>query len=240
LEFRFRVAIILVLYLIGFNPLWVRTATRFSANSSRLWSWLALRLAETNLLSLGNAYLAVTVVAVALATAGALLRIWGTAYLGHSIMRNPAMQSGTVIASGPYRHLRNPLYLGMLLTSCAVAVLMPTAGALVFIPAMLIFTLRLIGAEEAFLTGELGDTYLKYRNSVPSIVPRMNSQMPASTAKPRWLQGLTAEVFPAGTAICFAALAWSYDADLLARSILVCFGLHLIARAIFRPASDAS
>ncbi len=237
-EFRFRVAIIVALYLIGFNPLWARAGG--GTNSSRLWSWLALRLAQSNLLSLGNAYLTVTVLAVAMAILGAGLRLWGTAYLGHSVMRNPTMQAGTVMASGPYRYVRNPLYIGMLLTSFAVAVLMPAAGALVFIVAMLIFTLRLIGGEEAYLASELGESYLEYRKAVPSVFPKLRSPLPVSTARPRWAQSLLAEVFPVGTAICFAAVAWSYDADLLTRCILVCFGLHLIARALTRPGKDVA
>ncbi len=239
-EFRFRVAIICTLYFVGFYAPWERLGARANPNPPRLWSWLAIMGARTNLLSVGNAYLAVTIGAVALAILGAWLRLWGTAYLGHFVMRNPAMQAGSVMASGPYRHMRNPLYVGMLLNSFAVSILMPTTGALFFLVGMTAFTLRLIGGEEAFLAGELGQDYAEYRNAVPSIVPSLRSRLAASTAKPRWAQSLFAEIYPVGAAVCFVALAWGYDADLLTRCVLVCFGVSLVVRALISPPTDAA
>jgi len=230
-EFRFRVAIICALYFLGFFAPWERFGEGANANPVRLWSWLALTVARTNLLSVGNAYLVVTVVAVVLAILGAAFRVWGTAYLGHFVMRNPAMQAGSVMASGPYRYLRNPLYVGMVLNSIAVSVLMPTTGALFFLVGFTLFTWRLIGGEEAFLTGELGEAYLEYRRAVPSLLPRWGLGLPISTVRPRWMQSLLAEVYPVGTAVCFAVLAWGYDADLLSRCVIVCFGASLVVRA---------
>ncbi len=230
-EFRFRVAIICTLYFLGFFAPWERLGVDANPNPPRLWSWLALEAARTGLLSVVNAYLAITVAAVALAILGALLRVWGTAYLGHFVMRNPAMQAAAVMASGPYRHLRNPLYVGMILNSIAVATLMPTSGAALFLAGMILFTLRLIGGEESFLGAQLGEAYAEYRKAIPSIIPSLKSRVAASTVKPRWLQSLLAEIYPVGTAVCFAAIAWSYDADLLTRCVLVCFGLSLVVRA---------
>ncbi len=238
-EFRFRAFIVIALYLLGFYAPWERYGTSGNSSPTRLWSWLAIEAARSNLLSVGGAYLVVTLIAVALAIAGASLRVWGTAYLGGAVMRNPAMQAGAVLAAGPYRHLRNPLYLGMLLTSFAVAVLMPASGALLFVIAITGFTLRLISGEEGFLTGKLGQTYVDYRSAVPALLPRLRSRLPIPTEKARWGQSLLAELYPVGTAACFAVLAWSYDANLLTRCILICFGLHLIARAIVRPKSAA-
>lgn len=231
-EFRFRVWIICGLYFVGFFAPWERLGAGANPNPVRLWSWLSIEWARTGLLSVGSAYLAITIAAVALAVAGAVLRVWGTAFLGHFVMRNRAMQAGAVMASGPYRYLRNPLYLGMVLTSMAVAMLMPASGALFFLVGMIVFTIRLIGGEEAFLAGQLGEDYSEYCKMVPSILPSWRSRIAASTIKPRWMQSLLAEVYPVGTAGCFAVLAWSYDADLLTRGVLVCFGLSLVARAV--------
>jgi protein-S-isoprenylcysteine O-methyltransferase Ste14 len=237
-EFRFRVITISALYFLGFFAPWERFAPNAPANLPRLWSWLALELARTNLLSVGNAYLAITALAVALAIAGAILRVWGTAYLGHGVMRNAAMQAGTVMASGPYRHLRNPLYLGMLLASAAISILMPTTGALLFLVGILVFTLRLIGGEEAFLSAQLGDAYLDYRKAVPSILPSLRPRLAAATVKPRWGQALLAELFWIGTAACFSVVAWSYEADLLSRCVLVCFGAALVVHALIGSRSS--
>ncbi len=231
-EFRFRVIFITALYFLGFWTPWESPGPRGSPNPMRLWSWLAIEAARTSLVATSVAYLAITFAAVMLAVAGAWLRVWGTAYLGHSVMRNRTMQAGAVMAAGPYRHLRNPLYVGLLLNSFAVSILMPVTGAVFFLVGITVFTVRLIGAEEAFLIGQLGEDYAEYRKAVPSILPSLKSRLGASAAKPRWLQSLLAEVYPVGTAVCFAVLAWSYDADLLTRCVIVCFGVSLVFRAL--------
>jgi protein-S-isoprenylcysteine O-methyltransferase Ste14 len=244
LEFRFRMAIICTLYFLGFYAPWERMGPSGTPNPTRLWSWLAIEAARTGLVSTNAAYISITAVAVVLALAGAWLRVWGTAYLGQFVMRNKTMQAGGVMASGPYRHLRNPLYLGMLLTSFAVAILMPTTGAVLFLAGMTVFALRLIGGEESFLGVQLGEDYAEYRRAVPSIFPSFRSRLAPSTARPRWLQSLLAEVYPVGTAVCFVVVAWSYDADWLTRCVLVCFGASLVVRALTgwraEPAAEAS
>jgi hypothetical protein len=128
--------------------------------------------------------------------------------------------------------LRNPLYLGMLLTSFAIAALMPASGALVFVLAMLLLTLRLIGGEEAFLASQLGEAYSDYRKTVPSLLPSLRPRLVASKARPRWLQGVVSECFPVSAAACFVVLAWKYDASLLTRCVLVCFGGSLVVHGL--------
>jgi len=57
---------------------------------------------------------------------------------------------------GPYRHLRNPLYLGAWVNTLAVALLMPASGAVFTIVLIVLFQMRLILAEESFLGGKQG------------------------------------------------------------------------------------
>ncbi len=111
-EFRFRLAIGTAIYVIGFWAPWLRFGPSTEANPTRLWSWLPVELARTGVFSVQVAYLAITKFAVVLAVVGAALRFWGTAYLGRSVVFE-AMQAGEVVAAGPYRYVRNPLYLGM-------------------------------------------------------------------------------------------------------------------------------
>ena len=239
IEFRFRIAIICSLYVLGFLAPWERFGAAANLNPPRLWSWLAIEAARTGILSVGNAYLAVTAAAVLLAIAAAFFRVWGTAYLGRVVMRNMELQAVAVMASGAYRHLRNPLYLGMLLNALAVSILMPATGSVFFLVSITLFTVRLIGAEESFLTVQLGDDYAYYRKAVPSIWPSLKSRLAASTARSHWMQSLLAEIYPVGTAGCFAVLAWSYDADLLTRCVLVCFGISLVIRALTGSTREA-
>ncbi len=230
LEFRFRVWIIAALYCLGFWAPW----TRYGDVPPDTTAWLAVSttLARWRWLPLDQATILVTGLAIACAIAGAALRLWGTAFLGASIVHSGAMQAGQVMAAGPYRHLRNPLYLGSLLFALSVAILMPPSGALVFVIAVAVFYVRLILGEEAFLIRQLGEPYRHYRQHVPRLLPSLRPRIPSPPAQPQWLQAFLGEILPIGFALCLAVLAWRYEPQLLIRCLLVCLGISLVARAL--------
>ena len=62
---------------------------------------------------------------------GALLRVWGTAYLGTGTVNSLDMKAGSVVADGPYRYVRNPLYLGLWFMVAAMAFIMPVTRRIV-------------------------------------------------------------------------------------------------------------
>lgn len=75
----------------------------------------------------------------------------------------PWTSTGTIIARGPYRHSRNPMYLAMLVIQTGIAFWVGSAGILFFVPFALIAADRLfIAREEAYLTRKFGDTYTQY------------------------------------------------------------------------------
>jgi len=230
LEFRFRILIAALLYILGFWAPW----TRYGAAAPATTAWLALSttLARWRLLPLDQATLLVTSLAILCALLGAALRVWGAAYLGSGVVQSSAMHAGQVMASGPYRYVRNPLYLGTWTFSLSVAILMPPSGALFFIVGTLLFYFRLILGEEDFLAAELGASWLEYRSRVPRIVPALRPRMTASGARPQWLQAVAGAIYPAGFALCIAVLAWRYEPQILIRCVLICFGLSLVSRAL--------
>lgn len=229
-EFRFRITIVAAIYVAGLTLFWSFPAGR--ATGETAWLFVSTLIAGTHLFSLRESTLFVTVFALVAAVTGAALRVWGTAHIGSATMTGPEMQAGQVVASGPYRHLRNPLYLGSWLLSLAVVLLMPVAGAVFALVAITIFFLRLIGGEEAHLDGKLGESYRAYQHGVPRLVPKLFSAAKDSGARAQWSQAVLAEVFPVGFALCFAVLAWRYNAQLLMRCLLVCFGVSLVVRAL--------
>ena len=233
IDFRFRFWIILALYLLGFFAPWQRYFAQF--RGPRLWSWLALELFSTNRVTSQQAFVLVLAAAIALAIAGAVLRVWGTAYLGSETVTAGAMRAAEVVADGPYRFLRNPLYVGMWLTGAAVSILMPWTGGLFFIVALAAFSLRLIAVEERYLTAQRGEAYRAYRANVGRPLPKFTSPLPASGVKPQWLRSLAGESYPVGIAVCLAALGWNYDASLLTRCVMICFGASLVMRAVVQP-----
>src|SRR5271165_1606169 len=230
-EFRYRLWIGFLIYGLGFAMPWLV----FSAGGPRVsttWLELAGGLAGTRALALQSATLLVTSLAIVLAAVGAAFRVWGTAYLGAGIVTSGAMHAQTVVAAGPYRHVRNPLYFGSLVFSLAVAILMTPTGAIFFIVACLIQTVRLILGEEAYLAAQQGEPYLAYKARVPRLFPSVAARVPASAVKPRWIQAVVAEIYPVGMTLCFAVLAWRYSVLLLTQALIVCSGVTLVVRAL--------
>jgi protein-S-isoprenylcysteine O-methyltransferase Ste14 len=98
---------------------------------------------------------------------------------------------------------------------------------------MTVFFLRLILAEEAFLTAQLGQPYLDYLRAVPRLFPRLRTILSHSAPKPtgrkpQWLHALITEINPIGIFIALAFFSWSYNNWLMIRVVLVSFGLSMI------------
>jgi protein-S-isoprenylcysteine O-methyltransferase Ste14 len=230
IEFRLRVIIMVVIISLGFWSPWIES-WRIGARIS-LTEWLALEISRLGLLSFTVATPAVIVLASLIAALGAALRIWGAAYLGPATVNNPLMKADAVMASGPYRYLRNPLYLGTWFTLAAMAFIMPPTGALFLMLLLTVFLYRLILGEEAFLTTQLGDPYRSYLYAVPRLFPRLRNSLPKSSARPLWLRAALSELNPIGVFLTLAIVSWRYNHWLMVQCILVSFGLSIVLRAL--------
>ena len=235
IEFRLRMAINAAIIIFGFWAPWIERWGIGSRISSL--EGLALELSRTGILPFTVATPTVIVVGAAIAGIGALLRVWGTAYLGSGIVQSANMRAEGVMADGPYRFVRNPLYLGLWCMVVALAFLMPPTGALFALVLLTLFLLRLILGEEAFLSKQLGEPFRAYLVSVPRLVPRLRTTVMRGVSKPNWLRGVLAEILPIGVFITLAALSWSYDNRLMGRAVLVSFGISLVVRALLPGAS---
>jgi protein-S-isoprenylcysteine O-methyltransferase Ste14 len=183
-------------------------------------------------LSFAVATPAVIAAGALLAGAGAALRVWGAAYLGAGTVKHGEMKAGAVLADGPFRYVRNPLYIGLWFVFAALGLLMPVSGALFAMAAVTVFLFRLILGEEAFLSGQLGQPYQDYLRAVPRLIPRLRTAPPATGRRPRWLQALLTETTPIGIFAALAFFSWSYNDRLMAKVIIVSFGLSLVTRAL--------
>jgi protein-S-isoprenylcysteine O-methyltransferase Ste14 len=76
-----------------------------------------------------------------------------------------------LIRSGPYRHVRHPIYAGFLaglLGSCLTAgTLIGSIGFMTVLGAYFVKIVR----EEKTLTDAFGDEYLRFKNEVPALIP---------------------------------------------------------------------
>jgi protein-S-isoprenylcysteine O-methyltransferase Ste14 len=240
-EFRHRFWFIMAFYILGFATPW-NWALHLdgSGPNTHVWGRLAVLLSKGGSVGIGMAFNAVLAAAILCALAGAFLRTWGSAYLGTSVMRDTEMHSEHIVADGPYRRVRNPLYFGSWVFTLVLALLMPASGAIFTLATLVFFQIRLILAEEASLALQLGKPYTAYCAQVPRLVPALTPRVPSSGARPRWGEAFLAEIFMWGVTASFAVFGWQYNASLLIRCVLVSLGASLIVRALqmqSRPAA---
>jgi len=85
----------------------------------------------------------------------------------HRTRPEPWEPASTLIAAGPYRLSRNPMYLGMAITAAGIAQFFESIVALVLIAAVIIVIDRwVIAREEAYLARQFGDEFSAYRRKV--------------------------------------------------------------------------
>ena len=73
----------------------------------------------------------------------------------------------TIVANGPYRFTRNPIYIGMLLGQAGLAVGFDSLWILAtLVPFYLVIRYGVIAREEAYLERKFGDVYLGYKSRV--------------------------------------------------------------------------
>jgi protein-S-isoprenylcysteine O-methyltransferase Ste14 len=79
----------------------------------------------------------------------------------------PYHPSTRIVAHGPYRFSRNPMYLGFALLTLGLAILVDSAWMLLALPIGLVLTDRfVITREERYLERKFGEEYLNYKRSV--------------------------------------------------------------------------
>jgi len=235
-EFRMRMAIMFALVAVGFWAPW--TGSLGVGGRTPLLEWMALEISRLGLLSFTGAIAAVIVLASVIAGIAAVFRVWGTAWLGNGTVNSFEMRGSAVVASGPYRYVRNPLYIGTWYLVAAIAFVMPASGALFCMVLLSVFLLRLILAEEAFLAGQIGEPYVAYRRAVPRLLPRVRTGLMPSNGAPRWGRAILAEINPVGVFAITAVLSWRYDKALMLRAILISFGVSLVVRALMPGPGD--
>ncbi len=240
IEYRLRGLILTILVVLGFWAPWIQALDLGKRVS--LLEWMALELSRAALLRFSYATPAVILAGALAAAVGMVLRIWGAAYLGAGTVSARTMQAGELQAEGPYRYVRNPLYLGSWFMIAAIAFLMPPTGALFAVPAVTIFLLRLILAEESFLASRLGAPYEHYLRAAPRLFPRLRTSLPRAGSHPRWPMAALTELNSVSVFITLAVLSWSYDHELMIKGIIVGFGASLIVRALVveKPAAGAT
>jgi len=231
-EYKYRFLIHAVIYLLAFQVPWNNS---LNLTDETTWLILSNMLWRHRLLSFMTAADVILVVAIVFMALAAWLRTWGSAYVGASVVHSDSMHGDAMLADGPYRHTRNPLYLGTLLHTIGLAILMTPSGAIFAITLIWIFQIRLALAEEPFLTARFGQPYLNYKAAVPRFLPSLRALVPAAGQQPRWLQAIIGELYFLAAFVVVAGFGWNFNAQILRRGILISLGVWLIVLAFVHP-----
>lgn len=247
-EYRFRFLIHGLLFAIAFavpalvTPTWPGTEVVPWMTKST-WLILSTNIARLQWLPFTTASFVLLGILLLLMALGAWFRVWGAAYIGSSIVHSGGMHSQSMLADGPYRHTRNPLYLGTLLHTLGLAMLVSPVGALILVPGIWIFQFRLVFAEEPFLAARFGAPYQEYLRRVPRFLPIPAPQVPAAGARPHWLMAIAGEIYFVGAFITVAIYGYAFNPQPIRQGLLISLGLWMVAIALIpkpRPEAEST
>lgn len=104
---------------------------------------------------------------------GEAVRLWGVHHIG-VISRTRSDRLGPLIATGPFAHVRNPLYIGNIALWTGFAI----SARLLWLAPIIALLLALeyhaiVRWEERLLGARLGDRYREYQRAVPRWIPHI-------------------------------------------------------------------
>jgi protein-S-isoprenylcysteine O-methyltransferase Ste14 len=178
--------------------------------------------------------------AALLLVVAALIRTWASAYLQASVVYASEVKSDSLVADGPYRRVRNPLYFANVLMIIAMGALMSRLGFFVAVIAMVVFCYRLILREEAELQSSQGQSYLAYCKAVPRLWPSLWPRVAAAGRQAKWMDGFKAESWYWGLAVSLVAYAITLKLALFFAILAASLILFWVATMVLQRKSQSS
>src|SRR5579875_3261626 len=219
-EFRQRALLIGLIYLAGF---WMYALDRVAVIQV-LVHWTLHPAARAQALEPTLAAKLLVGLAAALVAFGALVRTWGAAYLKSSVVFDAKLHSDALVADGPYRYVRRPLYFWSIVAAIGFVLL--------------------ARREEAELQREQGDRFREFFRRVPRLWPSLSARVPATGAKPQWAQAFRGEMFMWGFAAAIALLAvtlnWIVLWSVLGAAFLSFWAMRFVHNRSKKQSSEAA
>ncbi|MDO4988098.1 MAG: isoprenylcysteine carboxylmethyltransferase family protein [Synergistes sp.] len=122
---------------------------------------------------------------IVLVLAGQLVRFVAAGYIPK--YRTLKIGAPVLITWGPYKWVRNPLYLGNAIMGLGWSLMAGWGWVIAFVALFFVlYTLIVIPAEEKFLVSEFGKEYEEYKKTVPALFPFPRNGFPkrSANAKP--------------------------------------------------------
>lgn len=185
-EFRVRFWILAVIFFGSFQLYWWDHVPAAAAIAGLLtWKGGDLHAMERVVYAVGAAAV----------LAAAALRTWASAYMSSSVVHDQSVRDHRLVADGPYRHVRNPLYIGMILVGFGIGLAASRSGFVMIVAAVTLLQYRLTGREEHALLATQGESYRRYLAAVPRLIPSLRPRVAAGGAAAHWRQAFRGELF---------------------------------------------
>jgi protein-S-isoprenylcysteine O-methyltransferase Ste14 len=178
--------------------------------------------------------------ATVLLVVAALIRTWASSYLQASVVYAAEVKTASLVADGPYRHTRNPLYFANVLLALGMGAMMSRTGFFVAVVAMLVFCYRLILREESELEATQGEQYNRYRDAVPRLWPSPWPQTASAGRQANWTSGFKSEFWCWGPAVGVAAFAITLNATAFFVILTASVGLLWLSTLVIQKKTGAA
>lgn len=107
---------------------------------------------------------------------GETIRLWGVSIAGSETRTTGTVGGTYLITTGPFAHVRNPLYVGNMLLYVGVGILANALTPWLPLAALGWFAFQyslIVSGEEEYLAQRFGEAYERYRAGVPRFLPRL-------------------------------------------------------------------
>lgn len=145
-----------------------------------------------------NASVITLLIGFVIALIGESIRLWGVSWAGSETRTTGGVGGSFLVISGPFAHVRNPLYVGNILLYFGLGVMSWALFPYLQIIAIIFFIVQyhfIVKEEESYLIKTFGDDYKKYCENVPRFGWRMKAYKDSSIPQPEFIfsKGLKSE-----------------------------------------------
>jgi protein-S-isoprenylcysteine O-methyltransferase Ste14 len=137
-----------------------------------------------------NATIATLVIGFIVALSGEFMRLWGVSWAGSETRTTGVVGGSFLVISGPFGHVRNPLYVGNILMYLGLGIMSWALFPYLQIVAIIFFIVQyhfIVKEEESYLIKTFDDNYKEYVENVPRFGWRLNAYTDDSIQQPEFI-----------------------------------------------------
>jgi len=137
-------------------------------------------------------------IGLAIALTGEAIRIWGVSWAGSETRTTGGVGGSFLVISGPFAHVRNPLYVGNILMYTGLGIMSLALFPYLQILGLFFFYFQyrlIVKEEELYLEKTYGKDYENYRQNVPRFFPKLTAYKVDGLEQPEYIlkKGLASE-----------------------------------------------